>query len=138
MPFIINIISQRIEHLNISLAFIVRLIWKCTWYFYHNICIYRYKDQTAISCLGGSVDRPREFCTLIFLSSALLVRILHATFIFVFTLKTFVLFLLNFLLLQHCFSILINLISLVTIAFTRRILNTVLQLSPVASSVFKI
>ena len=74
----------------------------------------------------------------IFLSSALLVRILHATFIFVTTLKTFVLFLLNFLLLPSCFSILINLISLVTITFTRRIRNTVLQLSPVASSVFKI
>ena len=84
------------------------------------------------------MGRTREYCTLIFLSSALLVRDLHATFIFVTTLKTFVLFLLNFLLLQNCFSILINLISLVTIAFTRRIRNTVLQLSPVASSVFKI
>ena len=82
------------------------------------------------------MGRTREYCTLIFLSSALLVRILHATFIFVTTLKTFVL--LNFLLFQNCFSILINLISLVTITFTRRIRNTVLQLSPVASSVFKI
>ena len=82
--------------------------------------------------------RTREYCTLIFLSSALLVRILHATFIFVTTLKTFVLFLLNFLLLQNCFSILINLISSVTIPFTRRISNTVLQLSHIASSVFKI
>ena len=54
----------------------------------------------AMSCLGGSVGRTREYCTLIFLSSALLVRILHATFIFVTTLKTFVLFLLNFLLLK--------------------------------------
>ena len=77
--------------------------------------------------------RTREYCTLIFLSSALLVRILHATFIF----KDFF-FLFNILLLQNCFSILINLISLVTITFTRRIRNTVLQLSPVASSVFKI
>ena len=84
------------------------------------------------------MGRTREYCTLIFLSSALLVRILHATFIFVATLKTFVLFLLNFLLLQNCFSILINLISLVTITFTRRIRNTVHQPSPVASSVFKI
>ena len=33
LPFIINIISQPIEHLNISSAFIVRLIRKCTWYF---------------------------------------------------------------------------------------------------------
>ena len=79
------------------------------------------------------MGRTREYCTLIFLSSALLVRILHATFIFVTTLKTFVFFLL----LQNCFSIQINLISLMTITFTRRIRNTVLQLSPVASSVFK-
>ena len=85
------------------------------------------------------MGRTREYCTLIFFSSALLVRIQHATFIFETTLNTFVLFLLNFLLLQNCFSVLINLISLVTITFTRRIRgNTVLQLSPVASSVFKI
>ena len=84
------------------------------------------------------MGRTREYCTLIFLSSVLLVQILHATFIFVTTLKTFVLFLLNVLLLQNCFSILINLISLVIITFTRRIRNTVFQLSPVASSVFKI
>ena len=83
------------------------------------------------------MGRTREYCTLIFLSSVLLVRILLAPFIFVPTLKTFVLFLLNFLLLQNCFSILIHLISLVTITFTRRIRNTVLQLSPVASSVLK-
>ena len=84
------------------------------------------------------MGRTRDYCILIFLSSALLVRILHATFIFVTILKTFVLFLLNVLLLQNCFSILINLISLVTIIFTRRIRNTVIQLTPVASSVFKI
>ena len=87
------------------------------------------------------MDRTREYCTLIFLSSALLVRILHATFIIVTTEKKLLfLFLLDFLLLQYCFSILINLISLVTITFTRRIRNTVrvLQLSPVTSSVFKI
>ena len=84
------------------------------------------------------MDRTREYCTLIVLSSALVVRILHVAFIFVTTLNTFVLFLLNILFLQNGFSILINLISLVTITFTRRIRNTVLQLSPVASSVFKI
>ena len=84
------------------------------------------------------MGRTREYCTLKFLSSALLVRILHATFIFVTTLKTFVLFLLFFFFFQNGFSILINLISLVTITFIRRIRNTVLQLSPVASSVFKI
>ena len=33
LAFIINIISQPIEHLNISSAFIVRLIRECTWYF---------------------------------------------------------------------------------------------------------
>ena len=33
LAFIINIISQPIEHLDISSAFIVRLIRKCTWYF---------------------------------------------------------------------------------------------------------
>ena len=33
LAFIINIISQPIEHLNISSASIVRLIRKCTWYF---------------------------------------------------------------------------------------------------------
>ena len=84
------------------------------------------------------MGRTREYCTLIFLSFVLLVRILHATFIFVTTLKTFALLLLNFLLLQNCFSILINLISLMTITFARRIRNTVLQLSPVASSEIKI
>ena len=92
----------------------------------------------SVAWVAETVGRTREYCTLIFLSSALLVRILHATFIFVTTLKTFVLFLLNFFLLQNCFSILINLISLVTITFTRRICNTVLQLSPATSSVFKI
>ena len=35
------------------------------------------------------MGRTREYCTLIFLSSALLVRILHATFIFVTTFKDF-------------------------------------------------
>ena len=33
LAFIINIISQPIEHLNITSALIVRLIRKCTWYF---------------------------------------------------------------------------------------------------------
>ena len=136
LAFIINIISQPIEHLNITSAFNTEM--HMVLFNTIDIYIYRYKAQLAISCLGGSVGRTREYCTHIFLSSALLVRILHATFIFVTTLKTFVLFLLNFLFLQNCFSILINLISLVTITFTRRIRNTVLQLSPVASSVFKI
>ena len=36
------------------------------------------------------MGRTREYCTLLFLSSALLVRILHATFIFVTIEKTFV------------------------------------------------
>ena len=92
----------------------------------------------AISCLCGSVGRTHEYCTLTFLSSALLVRIPYATFIIVIIEKAFVFILLNFLLLQYRFSILINLISLVTTTFSRRIRNTVLQLSPVISSVFKI
>ena len=33
LDFIINLISQPIEHLNISSAFIVRLIQKCKWCF---------------------------------------------------------------------------------------------------------
>ena len=53
--------------------------------------------------------------------------------------KTIVfLFLLIFLLSQYRFSILINLISLVTTTFSRPIRNTVLQLSPVISSDYKI
>ena len=53
--------------------------------------------------------------------------------------NTFVFIFFNFfLLLQHCFSILINLISLMAITFSGKIRNTVLQLSPVTSSVFKI
>ena len=43
-----------------------------------------------ISCLRGSVGRTREYCTLIFLSSALLVRIPYATFIIVTIEKTIV------------------------------------------------
>ena len=42
------------------------------------------------------MDRTREYGTFIFLSSVLLVRILHATFIFVTTVKTFVLFFIKF------------------------------------------
>ena len=45
------------------------------------IYIYRYSSQLAINCLRGSVGRAREYCTLIFLSSSLLVRIPYATFI---------------------------------------------------------
>ena len=91
----------------------------------------------SVACVAQWVEHV-NIAHLYFLRSALLVRILHATFIFVTTLKTFFLFLLNFLLLQNCFSILISLISLVKITFTHRIRNIVLQLSPVASSIFKI
>ena len=80
------------------------------------------------------MGRAREYCTLVFLNSALLVRIPYGTFIIVTIENTF--FFMNFLLLQLCFSILINLISLVTITFSRRIRYTVLQLSPATSSVF--
>ena len=44
----------------------------------------------AISCLRGSVGRTHKYCTLTFLSSALLVRILNATFIIVIIKKTIV------------------------------------------------
>ena len=82
------------------------------------------------------MGRAREYCTLVFLSSALLVRIPYGTFIIVTIENTFVFILMNFLLLQLCFSILINLISLVTITLSRRIRITVLQLSHATSSVF--
>ena len=52
--------------------------------------IYRYNAQLDISCLVGSEGRTREYCTLIFLSSALLVRIPFATFIIVTIEKTIV------------------------------------------------
>ena len=54
------------------------------------IYIYRYNAQLAISCLRGSVGRTREYCTLVFLSSASLVRIRYATLIIVTIEKTFV------------------------------------------------
>ena len=82
------------------------------------------------------MGRAREYCTLVFLSSALLVQIPYWTFIIVTIENTFVFIFMNFLLLQLCFSILINLISLVTITFSRRIRITVLQLSHATSSVF--
>ena len=62
----------------------------------HNRCIYRYNAQLAISSLGGSVGRTREYCTLIFLSSVLLVQIPHATFIIVTIEKTFVFIFIKF------------------------------------------
>ena len=52
------------------------------------IYIYRFNAQLAVSCLGGSVGRTCEYCTLIFLSSALLVRIPYAAFIIVIIEKT--------------------------------------------------
>ena len=58
--------------------------------------MYRYTAQLAIICLRGSVDRTRDYCTLIFLSSALLVRIPYATFIIVTIEKTIVFIFINF------------------------------------------
>ena len=58
--------------------------------------MYRYNAPLAISCLRGSVDRTREYCTLIFLSSALLVRIPYATFISVTIEKTIVFIFIKF------------------------------------------
>ena len=59
--------------------------------------IYRYNAaELAISCLRGSVSMTREYCTLIFLSSALLVRIPYATFIIVTFEKTIVFIFIKF------------------------------------------
>ena len=62
----------------------------------------------------------------------------YTTFIIVAIEKTIVFIFIIFSVLQYRFSILINLISLVTTTFSRRIRNTVLHLSPVISSVFEI
>ena len=84
------------------------------------------------------MGRTREYCTLIILSSALLVRIPYATFIIVTIEKTIVIIFIKFSPFVISFLYFDNLISLVTPAFSSRIPNTVLQLSPVISSVFKI
>ena len=84
LAFIIDIISQPNELLNISSANTEKhVLLFNTIYIY--VYIYRYNAllATMISCLRGSVGRTREYCTLIFLSSALLVRIPYATFIIV-------------------------------------------------------
>ena len=72
----------------------------------HNRCIYRCSGQLAISCLDGSVGRTLEYCTLIFLSSVLLVQIKHATFIIVTIEKTFVFIFIKFSPFAMSFSIL--------------------------------
>ena len=64
--------------------------------FFNTIDIYRYNGLLAISCLRGSVDRTCEYCTLIFLSFVLLVRIPYATFIFVTIKKTIVFIFIKF------------------------------------------
>ena len=56
----------------------------------NTIDIYRFNAQLAISCLRSSVGRTSEYCTPLFLRSALLVRILYATFIIVTIEKTIV------------------------------------------------
>ena len=55
---------------------------------FNNRYINRYNAQLAISCLHGSVGRTREYCTPLFLSSALFVRTPYATFIIVTIEKT--------------------------------------------------
>ena len=45
--------------------------------------MYRYNAQLALTCLRGSVGSTREYCTLLFLSTALLVRIPYVTFIII-------------------------------------------------------
>ena len=58
--------------------------------------MYRYNAQLGFSCLRGSVGRTREYCTLIFLISALLVRIPYATFFIVTIEKTIVFIFIKF------------------------------------------
>ena len=84
------------------------------------------------------MGRTSEYCTLIILSYALLVRIPYATFIIVTIEKTIVIIFNKFSPFVISFLYFDNLISLVTPAFSSQIPNTVLQLSPVISSVFKI
>ena len=61
-----------------------------------DIYIYRFNAQLAISCRRGSVGRTREYFALIFLSSALLVRIPYAAFIIVTIEKTIVFIFIKF------------------------------------------
>ena len=57
---------------------------------------YSYNAELAISCLRGSVGSTREYCTLKFLSSALLVRIPCATFTLKILKKTIVFIFIKF------------------------------------------
>ena len=66
------------------------------WYFLTQQIYILLEAQLAISYLRGSVDTTREYCTLIFFSSALLVRIPYATFIIVYIEKTTVFIFIKF------------------------------------------
>ena len=90
---------------------------------------------TAIMLNWLSVACVAQWVEHIFLSSALLVRIPYSTFIILTSEKT-----INFIKFSpFAISFLyFNLITLVTTTFSRRICNTIPQLSPVISSVFKI
>ena len=131
LAFIINIISQLIELLNISPASIVRTNTKMHVVLYITIDTTIMKICLSVACVAQWVELVK--LARYFLSAASLVRILYATFII---LKTSVFIFIKFSpFSQYRFSLLFSLISSVTKTFSRQIRNTVLQLSPVTSSV---
>ena len=72
LAFIINIISQPIEHLNISSAFIVCSNTEMHVILYSIVNVYTaIMINYPIGYLSGSVDRTLEYITFIFLSTAL-------------------------------------------------------------------
>ena len=94
LDFIINIISQPIEHLKISSAFIIYAITEMhVFFFIYTAIMINY--QLAISCLGNSVGRKREKNKLLFFRSALIVLMPYAIFIIV-TIEKTVAFCINF------------------------------------------
>ena len=72
LAFIINIISQPIEHLNISSAFIVCSYTEMHVMLYSTVNVYiAIMINCSIGYLNGSVGRTREYITFIFSSTAL-------------------------------------------------------------------
>ena len=72
LAFIINIISQPIEHLNISSASIVCSNTEMHVILYSTVNVYTaIMISYLIGYLSGSVDRTREYIAFIFLSTVL-------------------------------------------------------------------
>ena len=72
LAFIINIISQPVEHQNISSASIVCSNTEMHVILYTTVNVYTpIMFSYPIGYLSGSADRTREFITFIFLSTAL-------------------------------------------------------------------